>query len=61
MEHDVVLARKDHFTKYLRIYGRTTPSVGDIITLPIGGQLVKARVGQSVDHHSDAVEFEEFE
>jgi hypothetical protein len=37
MEHDVVLARKDGFTKYLRIYGRSTPNVGDIITLPVGG------------------------
>jgi hypothetical protein len=57
MEHDVVLTRKDGSAKYLRIYGRPTPNVGDIVTLPVDRKLVKARVVQSVDH-IDAVELE---
>ena len=71
MEHDILLTREDGSAKHFRIYGRSTPNVGDIVTLPIDGQLVKARIGeingvassraevvQSVDH-IDAVEFEE--
>ena len=71
MEHDVVLTRKDGSTKHFRIYGRSTPNIGEKVTLPIDGQLIKARVGeingvassraevvQTVDH-IDAVEFEE--
>ncbi len=72
MEHDVVLTRKDGSAKHFRIYGRPTPNVGDIVTLPIDGQLIKARIGeihgvassraeivQSVDH-VDTAEFEGF-
>ena len=47
MEHDVLLTCEDGSTKYFRIYGRSTPNVGDIVTLPIDGQLVKARIGES--------------
>jgi hypothetical protein len=63
MEHDVVLIRQDGSKRHFRIYGRPTPNVGDILTLPIDGHLIKARVGeihgvasprakmiQSVDH-----------
>ena len=71
MEHDLVLTRKDGSARHFRIYGRSAPNVGDIVTLPIDGQLIKARKGkingvvssraevvQSVDY-IDAVEFEE--
>ena len=71
MEHDVLLTLMDGSTKHFRIYGRSAPSIGDIVTLPIDGQLIKARKGkingvvssraevvQSVDY-IDAVEFEE--
>jgi len=71
MEHDVVLTRKDGSAKHFRIYGRSAPNVGDIVTLPIDGRLIKARIGeihggassraeivQSVDH-IDAAELEE--
>ena len=71
MEHDVLLTRKDGSAKRFRIYGRSPPKVGDIITLPIDGQLIKARIGeiegvassraeivQLVDHVGGA-EFEE--
>ena len=57
MEHDVVLTRKDGSARHFRIYGRSTPNAGDTVTLPIDGQLIKARIVQSVDH-IDAVEFE---
>jgi len=71
MEHDILLTRKDGSAKHYRIYGRSAPKVGDVVTLPIDGQLIKARVGeinglassrsevvQTVDH-IDALEFEE--
>jgi hypothetical protein len=73
MEHDLVLTRKDGSARHFRIYGRSAPNVGDIVTLPIDGQLVKVRIGeihgvassraeieirQSVDH-LDAAELEE--
>ena len=70
MEHDVVLTRKDGSAKHFCIYGRSAPNVGDIVTLPIDGRLIKARIGeihggassraeivQSVDH-IDAAELE---
>jgi hypothetical protein len=70
MEHDVVLTRKDGSAKHFRIYGRSAPNVGDIVTLPIDGRLIKARIGeihggassraeivQSVDH-IDAAELD---
>ena len=59
MQHDVVLARKDRSAKHFRIYGRSTPNVGDIV--PVDGQIVKARA-QSADHIDiDAVELEELQ
>jgi hypothetical protein len=73
MEHDLVLTRKDGSARHFRIYGRSAPNVGDIVTLAIDGQLIKARKGevhcvtssrvekeiiQSVDH-LDAAELEE--
>lgn len=46
MEHDLVLTRKDGSARHFRIYGRSAPNVGDIVTLPIDGQLVKTCIGQ---------------
>jgi len=72
MEHDVVLTRKDGSRRHFRIYDQPTPKVGDIVSLPIDGQLIKARIGEihavasssagrtgPVDH-VDAAEFEGF-
>jgi hypothetical protein len=69
--HDVVLIRKDGSVRNFRIYGRPTPNSGDTITLPVDGQLIRARVSgkssvslqkpemvQSVDH-ADATAIEE--
>ena len=69
MEHDVLLTHKDGSTRHFRIYGRSAPNVGDIVTLPIDGQMIKARISEIhgvaasraeilVDH-IDAAEFEE--
>ena len=61
MQHDVVLARKDGSAKHFRIYGRSTPNVGDIVTLPVDGQIIKARVRQPTISTSTPVELEKFE
>ena len=44
MTHDVVLARRDGSIRKFRIYGRPMPGKGDVITLPVDGQLITARV-----------------
>ncbi len=63
-DYDVVLTRKDGSVRNFRIFGQPTPSGGDIITLPVDGRVIKARINepsygsemdQSVDH-ADAVE-----
>jgi len=63
MEHDVVLARKDGSTKHFRIYGRSRPKVGEIVTLPVDGELIKARTGDGdcvvLVEHIEVTEFEE--
>jgi hypothetical protein len=65
MEHDVVLTRQDGSKKHYRIYGRSTPNVGDIVTLPIDGRLIKARIGEihgvTSPDHVDAAEIESTE
>jgi hypothetical protein len=60
-----VLTREDGSKKHFRIYGRPTPNVGDIVTLPIDGRLIKARIREiprvaSADH-VDAAEIESTE
>jgi hypothetical protein len=61
VEHDLVLTRKDRSTTRFRIYGRPKPKPGDVVSLPIGGRLIKARINeahgspgteriQSIDH-----------
>ena len=42
--HDVVLARADGSTRKFRVYGRPMPGSGDTITLPVDGQVIRARV-----------------
>ena len=41
---DILLARSDGSAKKFRIYGRPMPGLGEILTLPVDGRLVKARV-----------------
>jgi hypothetical protein len=63
-DYDVALTRKDGSVRNFRIFGQPAPSEGDIITLPVDGRVIKARINepsqgsemdQSVDH-ADAVE-----
>ena len=42
--HDVLLARSDGSAKKFRIYGRPMPRIGETLTLPVDGRLIKARV-----------------
>ena len=45
-DHDVVLTRKDGSVRKFRIYGQPRPNGRDVITLPVDGQAVKARIGE---------------
>ena len=46
-DYDVVLRCKDGSVRNFRIYGQPKPNGGDIISLPIEGRVVKARIGES--------------
>jgi hypothetical protein len=46
MTHDVALTRKDGSRRNFRVYGLSSLENGDIITLPVDGQLIKARVSE---------------
>jgi hypothetical protein len=46
MGYDVVLIRKDGSGRHFRIHGVPTPAAGAIVSLPIGGLLIKARIGK---------------
>jgi hypothetical protein len=43
---DVLLTRKDGSVRNFRLYGKPTPHQGDIITLPVDGGIVKARISE---------------
>ena len=42
--HDVVLACENGSEREFRIYGRPMPAYGDMITLPVDGHVIRARV-----------------
>jgi hypothetical protein len=44
MEHDVVLTLWDGSVRHFRVYGGVRPHPGDVITLPVNGKPIKARV-----------------
>ena len=46
MEHDLVLMRENGSTKRLRTYGRRHRR-GELVSLPIDGRLIKARIGNA--------------
>ena len=57
--HDVVLTRGDGSQRRFRVYGRSMPGYGDTITLPVDGQVIRARVTVSsekpdMDQSADA-------
>ena len=45
-DYDVQLRRNDGSVRNFRIYGETIPKDGDVITLPVDGQVVKARIDE---------------
>ena len=47
--HDVLLAWRDGSKRKFRVYGRPMPRYGEVITLPVDGQLIRARVTVSSD------------
>jgi hypothetical protein len=66
MRHDyeVVLTHKDGSVRNFHLYGQAPPDNGDIISLPVDGQVIKARVSDRSQgsemvrsvNHTDAME-----
>jgi hypothetical protein len=54
--HDVLLARTDGSIRKFRIYGRPMPESGDIITLPVDGQLIRARATRPTLEKADTAQ-----
>ena len=46
-DYDVVLTRKDGSVRHFHIYGAPAPRGGDVVTLPVEGQVIKARINES--------------
>jgi hypothetical protein len=56
-DHTVSLTRKDGSRRTFHIYGRSTPKRDDVITLPVDGRLIKARILRSIhDNETQADE-----
>ena len=55
MEHDLRLTRKDGSVRYFRFYDRQIPKDGEIITLPIDGQPIRASVKASLEEPETAI------
>ena len=54
-DHDVVLEGKEGSIRSFRIYGQPTPKEGDLITLPVDGLPIKARI-DALLHRPDPIE-----
>lgn len=63
--HDLLLVRGDGSKRRFRIFGRPMPAHGNMVTLPVDGHLIRARVtvrseaaemDQSVDAEVELVE-----
>jgi hypothetical protein len=61
MTHDVVLGRGDGSIRKFRVYGRPMPGNGDIITLPVDGHLITARVRAPSENPEVVEEMEDYE
>jgi hypothetical protein len=53
MNHDLLLTRKDGSVRCFRMYDRPTPKDGDVLTLPIDGRPIKARVKASPERRPE--------
>jgi len=60
MTHDVALTRGDGSIRKFRIYARPMPGQGDVITLPVDGQLITARVA-ALSENPEAVKEMDYE
>jgi hypothetical protein len=47
MVHDVIVTRADGSVRKFRIFGRAALHAGEMVTLPIDGRLVKARIDKT--------------
>jgi hypothetical protein len=45
-DYDVALTRKDGSVRHFRIYGQPIRNGGDIITLPVHGRAIHARISE---------------
>jgi hypothetical protein len=52
-DHMVSLTRGDGSRRTFHVYGRPLPKRDEVITLPVDGRLIKARILQS-PHHTEA-------
>ena len=50
------LTRKDGSASYFHVYGRPVPNYGDIVTLPVDGELVDAKITKETGHASHRLE-----
>jgi hypothetical protein len=46
MDHDFLLALEDGSVRNFRIYGRSKPRVGEVVTLPVNGKLIKIHIDE---------------
>ena len=51
-DHMVSLTREDGSRRIFHVYGRPLPKRDEVITLPVDGQPIKARILRSI-HESD--------
>jgi hypothetical protein len=48
-DHIISLTGKDGARRLFHIYGRPTPKRGDVVTLPVDGRPIKARILRSAN------------
>jgi len=53
-DHMVSLTRTDGSRRIFHVYGRPLPKRDEVITLPVDGRLIKARILQST-HHTETL------
>jgi hypothetical protein len=45
-DYELKLTRKDGSARNFHVYGQSTPDMGDIISLPVDGQVIRARISE---------------
>jgi hypothetical protein len=54
-DHTVSLTRRDGSRRTFHVYGRPLPKRDEVITLPVDGRPIKARILESI-HHTEAAD-----